>query len=166
MDKQHRSDIVRGPGMEHQPDPASYDRARLVGWLTAAAAGQRSRLAAIHFLNETGSWIDRADWRDRCVTVVGHGGPFEPAAFIEWEQWGMALAENAEYERARLAHELFDGIQVGLTASHHERRTFALVRWLWHDSADAGGLDVPTAAALLSSVAILTDCPTHAWRSE
>lgn len=156
---EHHSDIVRGPGMENQPDPSTYDRARLVGWLTAGATAGRARLAGIEFLHRTGSWIDRPDWRDRCVTVVGHGGPFEPAAFIEWEQWALALAENVEHERARLAHEDLDGKPVGLTASRHEMRTYELVRWLWEDPADASGLDVPTAGALLSAVAILTNWP-------
>lgn len=148
--------LVRGVleyyGAGNQPAPKSYTREDLAGWLLVGAAGMRTEMAAVVFLiGRAGSWLDRPDWRARCVTVVD--GPGKRRAMIEWTEWRNALDESATYEAC--GAEMRERVPRGLEASTTARAAAEFAAWLSVDPLGIRRFDQGSMRAAAAALAVL-----------
>lgn len=135
-----------------QPDPESYTTAELVEWLKATAVTDGDR-AALALLTLHGRWLDRADWRTWCITVIDQPDG-RRVAFIEYAAWRKGLADYVRYQSGS-----GEGMPFGLHHSESGAVMAEMVMWVRDNPINLRKLDLPNTRNVVEAVAILCGYP-------
>lgn len=156
--------VVEAQGAPAQPAPDSYSAHELVEWLTGTTYGTRSNVAALEFLAGHGNWLNREDWRERCITIVTSPDG-KRVAFLEWEQWRRALDEAEAREKYatqnpdRLGTEALAAavrkMPAGLEASPSARTAAEFAMWLRVDPLEMRRFDMFNTRAAVGALTTL-----------
>lgn len=124
----------------------------LIDALRAWAAGDRASQAALELLVQTGDWLTRPDFADRCVTVITDpdvlGDGVDPVALIEWAEVRLAL------ETGELVGSSSEIAVLQIAASIGAGQPVSLQRAL-------GTMGPATAAAVVDAIIIATGAGNH-----